>query len=50
MIIVGEKEHNTGAISVRVQGHGDIGLLDIETFIKDIQGEVVSKSIKSSLV
>ena len=50
MLIVGEKEQNTNGVSVRVQGRGDIGLLDIETFIKDIQGEVVSKSIKSSLV
>ncbi len=50
MLIVGEKEQNTNGISVRVQGHGDIGLLDIESFIKDIQGEMVSKSIKSVLV
>lgn len=50
MLVVGEKEQNTNGISVRVQGHGDIGLLDIETFIKDIHSEVISKSIKSSFV
>lgn len=50
MLVVGEKEQSTNGISVRVQGHGDIGLLDIDTFIKDIQGEMVSKSVKSALV
>lgn len=50
MLIVGEKEQNTNAISVRIQGKGDIGLLDIESFIKDLQNEVVTKSIKSQLV
>jgi len=50
MLIVGEKEQATNTVSVRVQGHGDVGLLDIESFIKDIQAEVMSKSIKSSLV
>lgn len=50
MLIVGEKEQTTNGISVRVQGHGDIGLLDIETFIRDIQGEISSKSIKSALI
>jgi len=50
MLVVGEKEQATDGVSVRVQGHGDIGLLDMETFIKDIQGEVQSKSIKSSFV
>ncbi|MCC7304378.1 threonine--tRNA ligase [bacterium] len=50
MIVVGENEQTTNTISVRVQGHGVIGLLDIETFIKDIQGEMQSKSFKSALV
>lgn len=50
MLVVGEKEQATNTVSVRVQGHGDVGLLDIESFIKDIQSEVVTKSIKSTLV
>jgi threonyl-tRNA synthetase len=50
MLIVGEKEQNTNAISVRIQGKGDIGLLDIESFIKDLHNEVITKSIKSQLV
>ncbi len=50
MLIVGEKEQSTNAISVRMQGKGDIGLLDVDTFIREIQVELNNKSIKSTLL
>ncbi len=50
MLIVGEKEQSTNGVAVRLQGKGDLGLLDVDTFIKEVQKEVITKSIKSMLV
>lgn len=44
MIIVGEKEENEKAISVRKQGSGDLGSFTIQSF-----AEIINKEIKSML-
>jgi len=43
MLVVGEKEVNEEKISVRKQGHGDLGSQTLEEFIKLINEEVENK-------
>jgi threonyl-tRNA synthetase len=50
MLVIGEREQDTSAVSVRVQGKGDIGLISLEVFVKQLQQEIVSKSIKTLLI
>jgi threonyl-tRNA synthetase len=40
MLVVGEREESEGTVSVRKQGHGDLGPRKIEDFIKLVQDEV----------
>ncbi|MCF8463254.1 MAG: threonine--tRNA ligase [Flavobacteriales bacterium] len=40
MLIVGEQEVNSGKLSVRKQGEGDLGTLSIEEFAKLIQDDI----------
>ncbi len=40
MLIVGEQEVNSGKLSVRKQGEGDLGTFSIEEFAKIIQDEI----------
>lgn len=40
MIILGEKEAEGNTISVRKQGHGDIGEMEIEAFANLINSEI----------
>ena len=44
MLIIGEKEMNEHQVSVRRQGKGDIGVQDIETFVRDIKSEIKLRS------
>jgi threonyl-tRNA synthetase len=44
MLIIGEKEMNEYQVSVRRQGKGDIGVQDIETFVRDIKSEIKLRS------
>jgi threonyl-tRNA synthetase len=44
MLIIGEKEMNDSKISVRRQGKGDLGIQDIETFIREIKTEIKIRS------
>jgi threonyl-tRNA synthetase len=37
MLIVGEKEAETGAVSVRKQGDGDVGSMSVAEFAKYFQ-------------
>lgn len=46
MLIVGEKEAEENKVSVRKQGHGDMGSYAVEDFIKLIQQEVGSSIVK----
>ncbi|MDP5093234.1 MAG: His/Gly/Thr/Pro-type tRNA ligase C-terminal domain-containing protein, partial [Polaribacter sp.] len=39
MVIVGEKEEETGTVSVRKHGEGDIGTFTIEEFVAFIKKE-----------
>jgi threonyl-tRNA synthetase len=43
MLIVGEKEEETGEVSVRKQGEGDIGSLSVEAFSALIQKEIANR-------
>jgi threonyl-tRNA synthetase len=40
MLIIGEKEMNEQKVSVRRQGKGDLGIQDLETFIRDAKTEI----------
>ena len=40
MLVVGEKEEETGTVSVRRQGEGDLGTFSIEAFVKLINEEI----------
>ena len=44
MLVIGEKEMNDKMISVRRQGKGDLGVQDIETFIREIKSEIKLRS------
>lgn len=46
MAIVGEKEANNETISLRKQGHGDLGEYSVEDFAKLIEDEVKEKMIE----
>lgn len=46
MLVIGEKEKENRKISVRDRDEGDIGTMDIESFIKKIVEEIETKSIK----
>ncbi|WP_167954833.1 threonine--tRNA ligase [Anaerosporobacter faecicola] len=39
MLIIGQKEREEGKVSLRSRDEGDLGILDLETFIKKIEGE-----------
>ena len=43
MLIVGEKEMNEGTVSVRRQGEGDLGTMEIEAFAKLVNEEIEAK-------
>jgi threonyl-tRNA synthetase len=45
MLIVGDKESETGAISLRVRGQGDKGSMPLEDFVSRAKSIVESKSI-----
>lgn len=47
MLIVGEKEQNTGTVSVRKHGEGDKGAVELTDFIKDIANEIKNKTINN---
>jgi threonyl-tRNA synthetase len=44
MLVIGEKEVNDNKVSVRRQGRGDLGVQDIETFIREIKSEIRLRS------
>ncbi|MCX6317149.1 MAG: threonine--tRNA ligase [Bacteroidetes bacterium] len=45
MLIVGEKEMNENKVSVRVQGKGDEGMLDVDTFLARAIEEIKTKGL-----
>jgi threonyl-tRNA synthetase len=44
MLVIGEKEMNDNQVSVRRQGKGDMGVQDVETFIREIKSEIKLRS------
>ncbi len=40
LLVVGQKEEETSSVSVRKQGHGDMGSMSIEDFIQHIKSEI----------
>jgi threonyl-tRNA synthetase len=44
MLVIGEKEMNEGQVSVRRQGKGDLGVQDVESFIREIKTEIKLRS------
>jgi threonyl-tRNA synthetase len=40
MLVIGEKEMNDNKVSVRRQGHGDLGAKDLDAFLNDVVDEV----------
>jgi threonyl-tRNA synthetase len=44
ILIVGDKEAETGAISLRIRGQGDQGSMSLEDFVNRAQSLVESKS------
>ncbi|MFN8255749.1 MAG: threonine--tRNA ligase [Bacteroidales bacterium] len=46
LLIVGEKEESETCISVRKQGHGDLGSMKIEAFVNHVQ-EVIREQLSS---
>jgi threonyl-tRNA synthetase len=44
MLVIGEKEMTENKISVRRQGKGDLGIQDLESFIKEIKSEIKLRS------
>ena len=45
MIIIGENEVNDNVISVRRKFKGDLGKLDLNTFIENIKFEISSRNL-----
>ncbi len=50
MAIVGQKEKEAGGVSVRVLGHGDIGLVSLDEFVSKLLEEINTKAKKSLFV
>ena len=44
MLVIGEKEMTDNKVSVRRQGKGDLGVQDVESFIKEIKSEIKLRS------
>ncbi len=44
MLVIGEKEMNEQKISVRRQGKGDLGIQDLETFIRNTKTEITLRT------
>ena len=46
MLVIGDKDIENGAVSVRDRKEGDLGSMPIDDFVKQITEEVASKVIK----
>ncbi len=45
MLIIGEKEEETGQVALRQRGEGDLGPVDLDYFIKKLRREIEEKTI-----
>ena len=44
MLVIGDKELENGVVAVRSRKNGDLGTMPLDQFIKDLTGEIMSKS------
>ena len=44
MLIVGQKEQESGTVAVRSRSEGDLGAMTADAFIEKAQAEIASKS------
>ena len=47
MLVVGQKEEEDGAVSVRSRFKGDEGQTSLESFIENIKKEIVSREARA---
>ncbi|MDR1927278.1 MAG: threonine--tRNA ligase, partial [Oscillospiraceae bacterium] len=47
MLIIGEKEAESGAVSVRKRGEGDLGAMPLEQFIAVARAQIAQREIFS---
>lgn len=45
MLVVGDKEKNSGSVSVRQHKKGDVGVSTLQTFVEKIHKEILEKSL-----
>jgi threonyl-tRNA synthetase len=45
MLLIGDKESESGAVSVRKRGEGDLGARPVSEFVADALGEIAQKAI-----
>ncbi|MEE0204309.1 MAG: His/Gly/Thr/Pro-type tRNA ligase C-terminal domain-containing protein, partial [Oscillospiraceae bacterium] len=43
MLVVGDKEAEAGTVSVRTRNGGDMGAMELDAFIAQIQEEIATK-------
>ena len=43
ILVVGEKEKETGAVAVRARGNQDLGVMSLDSFLQKISGDIASK-------
>jgi len=48
MLIVGEKEASEGKVSIRVQGKGDEGMMDVDSFIARAVAEIKTRGVEEN--
>jgi threonyl-tRNA synthetase len=46
--VVGEKDMNENKVSIRVHGKGDVGSVELTTFIEAISKEIASRQLEHS--
>jgi len=50
ILIIGDKEKSTDSVSVRLQGVGNIGLVNLNEFVEKIVEEIETRSVKSLFI
>lgn len=48
MLVVGEKDMNENKVSIRVHGKGDVGSIELSTFIESVSQEIATRQLEHS--
>lgn len=48
MLVVGEKDMNENKVSIRVHGKGDVGSIELSTFIESVSQEIATRQLDHS--